>query len=143
LLLQTSWWFEGELAAEIGTALPVDLDVGSVDALQGLEQLQVLDLDIVCLDRHAAYPSLTCLPCLCELQLEMCGTLKRSRHISAGLPHLPHLTKLLLYTKVSTGFLSTGCCVESFICGVIFAEGVTVGQTFAGSQDSFIHSSIA
>eukprot|EP00775_Hariotina_reticulata_P001900 gene1900-2234_t len=81
-LRETSWWFGADYAdmyaEEMGTALPVDLDIGGIDALQGLQQLQVVDLDLFCLDRHAAYPSLTSLPSLCELRLEVVGTDSKS-----------------------------------------------------------------
>lgn len=64
---------------------------------------QVLDLDLYTLDRHAGHlAGLTGLSTLHELRLEMCGDmLYESTHLQAGLPRVPSLKKLLMYTKVS------------------------------------------
>jgi hypothetical protein len=73
-----------------------------VDALSGLQQLQVLEVDLFTLDRHARHlAGLTGLSTLQELQVEMVGDgLPRSCNMQDGLPHMPYLTRLLMYTQV-------------------------------------------
>jgi hypothetical protein len=63
---------------------------------------QVLDLDIYTLDRHAGHlAGLTGLSTLQELRVEMSGhMLRESVNLQDGLPCVPSLTKLLMYTKV-------------------------------------------
>lgn len=67
---------------------------------------QVLDLDLYTLDRHAGHlTGLTGSSTLQELRLEMCGDmLHESTHLQEGLPRVPSLTKLLMYTKASVKF---------------------------------------
>lgn len=93
--MQTLWDVLG------GSVRLVDLDRG-IDGLAGLEKLQVLDVDIYNLDRHAGHLcSLTGLSTLRELRIEPFGErLLESVNLRHGLPQLPHLTKLLIYTKV-------------------------------------------
>jgi hypothetical protein len=93
--LQTYW--EG-----YGNKPNVSEGAADVDALISLQQLHVLDLYLYTLDRHARHlAGLTGLSTLQELRLEMVGDfLQDSLSLQDGLPQIPHLTKLLLYTKV-------------------------------------------
>jgi hypothetical protein len=66
------------------------------EALAGLSNLQLLDVNISSLVRHAAYSSLTSFVGLRELRVEMVGSLTRTHLDDRGLPLLPQLTRLVM-----------------------------------------------
>jgi hypothetical protein len=103
-MLQTFWdTLETRPSSSRGAA--------QVDALSGLQQLQVLDVDLFTLDRHARHlAGLTGLSTLQELEVEMVGdALPRSCNMQDGLPRMPYLTKLMMYTQVRCDGLCSRC----------------------------------
>lgn len=93
---QTSWQSAPDLPIETRGA-------DTVDALTGLLQLRVLDVDLYTLDRHAKHlPGLTGLSTLQTLRIQTVGgDLATSNNLRDGLLWMPHLTSLQLYTDVS------------------------------------------
>jgi hypothetical protein len=69
----------------------------------GLQQLAVLDTTINCLAVHASYADLASLNRLTELRIEMVGEIRLpdSSLGEVGLPMLPKLQRMVLYTNVS------------------------------------------
>lgn len=97
-------------------ALQLDYDLGELqlgmrfldenptagkEALAGLKQLQLLAVNVFALVRHSAYSGLTQLSNLTDLHVEMVGNLTGTLLAAAGLPHLPHLTKLVMTLPIS------------------------------------------